>query len=384
MKCKELFTKIEELNEKYLGFWVDVCNIESPTDCKAGVDAVGEYFIAEAKRQGLAVEVLPVERAGNAVCITLNPEASAAPICLSGHIDTVHPVGSFGTPAVRIEGDRIYGPGVCDCKGGPVAALMAMEALAAVGYKERPVMLLLQTDEEKGSSPSKKATINYICDKAMGAAAFLNLEGHTAGTACVERKGIVTFTFKIRGIEAHSSKCYCEGANAIAEAAHKILELERLKDGDGITCNCAVISGGSVPNTVPGYCEFKANVRFSTYEQLEEARAYMQKVAERVHVEGCVSTVEGGDSFRQPMEYSERNVALLDKMNAIYAECGLPYLAPAKRTGGSDAADVTSRGIPCIDNLGTEGGKIHSPDEFCYLSSLAESAKRVASVIYCF
>ena len=31
-------------------------------------------------------------------------------------------------PAVKIEGDKIYGPGVTDCKGGVVAAVLAMDA----------------------------------------------------------------------------------------------------------------------------------------------------------------------------------------------------------------------------------------------------------------
>ena len=384
MKCKELFAKIDELNDKYVGMWEDVCNIESPTDYKMGVDAVGAYFIAEAKKHGWKIETLPVEVSGDVVCITMNPDADGDMICLSGHIDTVHPVGSFGSPAVRIEGDKIYGPGVCDCKGGVVAGMMAMEALDAVGFKSRPVRLLLQTDEEKGSNPSGKATINYICDKAEGSTAFLNLEGHTAGTACIQRKGIATFTFKITGEEAHSSLCFKEGASAIAEAAHKILELEKIKDGEGLTCSCGVISGGTVPNTVPGYCEFKANVRFATFEQLDEMRAYVKELAARVYVKGCVTEVDGGDNPRVPMVYSEKNLALLDKMNAIYAECGLPHLEPAKRCGGSDAADVTARGIPCIDNLGTEGGRIHSAGEFCYLHAVTDSAKRIASVIYCF
>lgn len=382
MKCSSLFDMIDGLNEKYLSVWEDVCNIESPTDCKSGVDAVGDYFSAEAAKHGWKVERLAQEVSGDVVVITLNPEAKGKPICLSAHIDTVHPVGSFGTPAVHFEGDKIYGPGVCDCKGGAVAALMAMEALDKAGYKNRPVLLLLQSDEEKGSNPSKKATINYICDRAEGAAAFLNLEGFTAGEACIQRKGIATFTFRITGIEAHSALCYKEGASAIAEAAHKILELEKIKDGKGLTCNCGVISGGTVPNTVPGYCEFKANVRFSTFEELEEIREYVKKLADRVFIEGCVTEVTGGTNPRVPMVYSERNVRLLEKMNAIYAECGLPILKAAKRPGGSDAADVTMRGIPCIDNLGAEGSNIHSPNESAYLRSLAEAAKRVASVIY--
>ena len=145
-----------------------------------------------------------------------------------------------------------------------------------------------------------------------------------------------------------------------------------------------MIKGGTVTNTVPGYCEFTANVRFSTFEELEEMREFVKELAARVYVEGCVTEVTGGRNPRIPMVYAERNAKLLERMNEIYAECGLPYLAPAKRNGGSDAADVTARGIPCIDSLGTEGGKIHSPDEFCYLHAVTDSAKRLASVIYCF
>lgn len=384
MKCKELLAKIDELNERYLGIFEDVCNIESPTDSKEGVDAVGRYFIREAERLGLEIEVLKQSVSGDVVCITLNPTAEKEPICLSGHIDTVHPIGSFGTPAVRFDEEKIYGPGVCDCKGGVVAALMCMEALCKVGYKKRPVRLLLQTDEEKGSNPSGKATINYICDKAEGSAAFLNLEGFTDGEACLVRKGIATFTFTVHGKEAHSSACHKLGANAILEAAHKIIELEKVKDGDGLTCCCSIINGGTVPNTVPGLCEFKANVRFATFEQLDEMRAFVKEVAERVYVEGCTTEVTGGVNVRVPMIPCERNTSLFNKMNKIYSKCGLPQLRAGKRTGGSDAADVTARGIPCVDNLGTEGGKIHSPSEFAYIRSLAESAKRLASVIYCF
>jgi len=82
------------------------------------------------------------------------------------------------------------------------------------------------------------------------------------------------------------------------------------------------------------------------------------------------------------MEDCARNRALLEDMNRIFEQTGLPVLKAAKRKGGSDAADITAFGIPCIDSLGVEGGKIHSPNEFAYLKSLGESAKRLAAVAY--
>ena len=373
---QKLFEVIDHLYETYLDVWEDVCNIESPTVYKAGVDAVGQYFIRMAEERGWQVDIGRQEVAGDTVCITLNADVDAQPLALSGHMDTVHPIGLFGAPAVRRENGRIYGPGVDDCKGGIVAAFLTMDALERCGYRARPVQLLLQSDEEHNLS--SKTTIRWICDKAKDAVAFINLEGHTSGSVCITRKGIATFTFEVTGVEAHSSMCAVQGANAIAEAAHKILELEKWKDSDGVTCNCGVITGGSVPNTVPGKCVFKANVRYATQEQLDWVCKEMQRIADTVHVPGCRTTATLTGS-RVAMEYKERNVELVRRMNAAFARAGLKQLKPIRRNGGSDAADVTVYGIPCVDSLGVSGGRIHSPEEYAEMASLKEAAYRLAA-----
>ena len=382
MNCKELFCTIDALNDEYMHVWEDVCNIESPTVYKAGVDAVGKYFADMAEKHGWRVEYFEQPVSGNVVCITMNPDAKAAPVCLSGHMDTVHDIGLFGEPPVMFDGDKIRGPGVADCKGGIVAGFMAMDALERCGFTSRPVMLLLQSDEENGSSTSNKETIGYICERAKDAVAFLNMEIYSQGKACTERKGILTYKFTVHGKEAHSSNCAKEGANAIAEAAYKIIELEKLKDPDGITCSCGVISGGSVPNTVAGHCEFKVNIRVATREQLEWVCGYMQKIAETTHIPGCTCTLEQ-ISYRVAMEKNAKNMLLLDTVNGIFVQNGLPQLIPSKRKGGSDAADVSSYGIPCLDGFGVEGKNIHSKDEYALVGSLLEAAKRTAAVIYC-
>ncbi|MBQ6823276.1 MAG: M20/M25/M40 family metallo-hydrolase [Clostridia bacterium] len=381
---QKLFDEIKSLQPTYRKIWSDVCNIESPTEYKKGVDACGLYLAETAKARGWQVEVEPMEGAGDVVCITMNPDAQGAPISLSGHIDTVHPVGSFGTPAVRMDEEKIYGPGVVDCKGGVVAGLLAMEALQRVGYTARPVRMLLQTDEEVSSRFSKKATIRYICEKAKDSVAFLNLEGNTLGKACIARKGISPYRFLISGQEAHASKCFESGANAIAEAAHIILRLEQLKDEKGITCNCGVIQGGTVTNTVPKYCELRVDFRYADRAQLEEIERLVEEIERDPHIPGCRCKAER-ISLRLPMERVERNEKLLEKINAIFAANGLPVLdGSGIRTGGSDAADVTDFGIPCVDSIGTNGEGIHSPHEFAWLSSLEDAAKRIAAIIYDF
>ena len=375
-----LLNEIDKLYERFLEVWADVCNIESPSNFKKGVDACGKYFVDFAKAKGWDVEVYPQPVSGDPICITMNPKAKGVPVVVSGHLDTVFPVGMFGTPAVHFDDKNIYGPGVVDCKGGVVGALYAMEALSNCGFSDRPVMLLLQTDEEGSSKGSDKATIKWICEKAKGCRAFLNLEGGDEGFICVERKGIITFRFKVKGIAAHSSRCAISGANAIIEAAHKMIELEKHKDDNGLTCSCNMISGGNAVNTVAEYCEFVCNVRFASAEQLAEIKKEAMELAHKVFIEGCKTELEI-DSFRVAMERVDRNLKLVDDLNDAFEKFGLSRLQPAKRTGGSDAADATVAGLTAIDSIGTKGGKIHSVEEFGIKESLRECAKRLVAAI---
>jgi len=379
MLCEKIFEEIDALNEQYLNVLEDVCNLESPTADKARVDAVGAYFVRMARERGLTVEYCRQERAGDAITITLNPSAAEAPIVLSGHLDTVHEVGAFGSPAVHRDDARMYGPGVMDCKGGTVAALLAMDALSRVGFSARPVLLILQTDEETGSRTSNKDTIRYLCEKAKGAVAFLNLEGHVKNTAVTVRKGILQYRVTVFGKALHSARCF-DGASAIAEAASKILRLEEWKDRNGLTCNCGVIRGGSVANSVAERCEFIADFRYANEEQLHVARDLMERVASETRIPGCHTTYEE-INFRPAMPSCQKNTDLLDRMNEIYQKNGLPILTSRTCLSGSDAAYITQAGIPCVDCLGTEGSNIHSVDEYIELASLAQSAKRIAAVV---
>ena len=382
MAFEKLFAELEALEAEYLDMLEEVCNIESPTLHKEGVDAAAACFIRRAEAKGWRVEVHPEPVSGSPVCITLNPDAPGAPIAFSGHLDTVHPIGLFGTPAVHRDETRMYGPGVVDCKGGAVAGMMALDALERAGFTARPVMLLLQTDEEKGSAPSELSTINWICGKAKGAAAFLNGEGHGKNKSVLQCKGIIRFRLNVHGVSVHSSLCDT-GASAIAEAAHKILELEQMKDRESLTCNCGLIEGGSAPNSVAAECSFVADIRYKTEEQREEAIRAVQMAADTVHIEGTSCDVEYV-SGRPPMVYAERNAALLAHMNEIYAACGMPTLIEGSGSGGTDAAYITRAGIPCVESMGTEGGRIHSAEEYMELASLVRSAKRMAAVAWGF
>ena len=80
MICAEVFKKIDELNDTYLNVWEQACTIESPTNYKAGVDAVGGFFAKMAEARGWKVEYSRQKISGDVVCITMNPQLDAAPI----------------------------------------------------------------------------------------------------------------------------------------------------------------------------------------------------------------------------------------------------------------------------------------------------------------
>ena len=305
-KCAKLFERIEQLEKEYIDFWIDICNIESPTEYKEGVDRVGSYISEKARQRGWQVEVQPQPISGDCICITMNADSPEQSICFSGHMDTVHPIGFFGDTPVHCDEEKIYGPGVIDCKGGIVSAFMAMAALEDCGFKSRPVKLLLQSDEENGSRNSNKTTVEFMCEKAENCIAFLNGEGHSDNKLVITRKGIRKYEFEITGKSMHSGKCY-EGASAICEAAHKIIELEKLKNKDGLTCNCGLINGGTAENTVPEKCTFTADIRFKDAKEMQQADELAKKIADTSYIEGttCKLTLK---SYRQPMELTDKNI----------------------------------------------------------------------------
>ena len=258
---------------------------------------------------------------------------------------------------------------------------MAMDALEKCGFVNRPVKLILQSDEENGSRNSDKTTVEYMYEKAKGCIAFLNTEPYTKGGLVITRKGISKYRFEISGKSAHS--CVCNtGASAICEAAHKIIQLEKYKDTGSVTCNCGIINGGVAENTVPEKCVFTADFRFNTEEQRKETDRIVNEIANTSFVEGTSCRVTLA-SFKCAMAETPENMQLFKTIKKIYNENGLKDVDLIHSLGASDTADLTQMGITCLDGFGTEGGNIHALGEYAYIESLTDSAKRLASVAYC-
>ena len=377
---QKAFEKIDELSDKYLNVLIDVCNIESKTEDKEAVDKVGDYFALIAKDLGYAIKKKEFAKAGNMYSFTYNPNGKKKPISLSSHMDTVHKKGSFGYPPVRIEGDYIYGPGVNDSKGNLAMELLVMEALKECGFDERPVKLILQSDEEVHSSLSNHKTLEFMVEEAKGSVAFLNAE-NIAEDRClvIGRKGIASYKITITGKKIHAASCVL-GASAIKEAAHKIIEFEKGNDTESITFNCGSIVAPGETNIVSDYCELYIEYRFKNMREKKLADEKFKRIVETSFVEGTKSTYEEISS-RLPLEVDEKNKKLVEMINDVCKKVGIKPFGMKESAAGADSAYPSLAGIPTVDSIGLEGSGAHTLNEKARISSMAEMAKMTAAVI---
>jgi glutamate carboxypeptidase len=140
--------------------WIE---IESPSDDIAAMTRMANKVQADYEAIGVRVErIAGGADAGDHLLVTDDrhcpPEMKEGPgILVLSHIDTVHPIGTLAGPlSFRVEGDRAYGPGAEDMKGGTYLALVALRQLAREGRKTHlPIRHLLVSDEETGSASSK-------------------------------------------------------------------------------------------------------------------------------------------------------------------------------------------------------------------------------------
>lgn len=378
-RMDRVFARIEALTPEYEELWERICSFETPSDDKAALDEQTKFLAAYAKASGFHVTEYPFPRAGN--CLTAETKGGEAPrIALLAHLDTVHPVGSFGDPPVRREGDTLLGPGVIDCKGGACVALMAARALMEAEEAAPPIRIILTTDEEVSARYSGPEGVAFIRDQARGVVAAFNCETGLAGYLTVGRKGIVRLEIDVEGKAGHAGNDYFLGVSAIKEAAHKILAIEALSSPEGATFNCGVIAGGTKANVIPGRCRFEVDIRGKTLAVLEEALKQVEEVAAHSFLPGTAAAVRTL-SRRPPMEHTPETDRLFEKVCAVSRRYGLEEVRPKEKGGGSDSAYLVEIGIPTLCSFGPTGTGEHTVAERALIPSLQGRAKLLAASI---
>jgi acetylornithine deacetylase len=119
----------------------------------AGETRIADHLGTRLERSGFVTTV--VTAGGRPSLVAVPPGAAdVRTVVLNGHLDTVGVAGMTQPFTARIEGDRLYGRGAADMKGGLAAIVVASERLVQQGAPVRPVLALV-ADEEDGSVGSE-------------------------------------------------------------------------------------------------------------------------------------------------------------------------------------------------------------------------------------
>ena len=343
-------------------------NIESPTEDLAGVKNVGMLFGKEFESLGMTfrwIEMPPeMKRAGHLVAETKGTKGKR--LLLLGHLDTVLRGEMF-----RRDGDKVFGTGIGDMKGGIVVLLQALKSLQAAGaLKDTRIIVMLTGDEEDSCEPVSMCRGDMVT-AAKRSDLALSFEGSVRNTATVGRRGASSWTLEIEAKTGHSSQIFREsmGNGAIFEASRILNEFrESLGNEKYLTFNPSLIVGGTTAeeknasgsatgktNVVPAKVVVNGDLRFISEEQKESARSRMREIVAK-SLSGTKAKITFQDGL-PAMTPNDGNYALLKQLDQVSQELGfgkVEALDPGDR-GAGDIAFVSNL-IPSLDGIGIGGG----------------------------
>jgi glutamate carboxypeptidase len=293
-------------------------------------------------------------------------------IMLLSHMDTVFPRGTLEKKPFRIEGNKAYGPGVADNKGGVAVVLHTLSILKAMSFRDYGLITVVVNGDEEISSPGGRSVISRLgaehdvvlsCEPTKSPNDVL-----TTATS-----GIGAATLVVRGKASHAGSAPEKGRNALVELSHQIMQSRDLSDpARGVKFNWTIGNVGKNPrNVIPDFAKAEADVRVqkvADYDGIE--RAFRERVTKKLIEETQVEP--SFERRRPPLEPSDGARKVVAKAQAIYGELGLKLGHDDAGTGGgTDAAFAAASGKPAVvERFGLAGSDTHSEGEFVDLDSI--------------
>ena len=347
-----------------------IIEINSWTKNKEGVDKNGEIFAYWIQALGFKLSRYPREEIGDHLHL-ISSHKEGKKLLLLGHLDTVFPPNTFEN--FTEDDEWIYGPGVCDMKGGNYVALQALRSAYEKFGDIHNIDFLLVSDEETGSDDSKHLSAKLAKDYdycMVFEAAGLHDE------VVVGRKGVGTFFIDIEGLAAHAGNHYSDGADANLEAAHKLTQLVALTDLEKqTTVNVGKLSGGIGANTISPKAHLTFELRYTNIKERDRVVNAIDEIVSSSHVEGTVATLSGGIQ-RDVMQPSPEQQTFIDHINTL---CNVTLLTE-KRGGVSDANIISSQGVATLDGWGPYGDGDHTIHERASKKSFEERIDLVTEI----
>lgn len=299
-------------------------------------------------------------------------------VLLIGHTDTVFEPGTAAARPFRVEGERAFGPGVSDMKGGLLAGFVAVGALRATGFEAFGRITYVCNPDEEIGSPFSGPVIRRLAPAHD--VAFVLECARANGDVVSARKGITDVRATFRGRAAHAGVEPEKGRHAVLAAAHATVALQALNGRwPGVTVNVGVVRGGTRPNVVPDLATIEVDLRAATASTQQAAEREIERILATPAVEG----VEVDVRFRgthPPMERGDASARLVELCRSIAGELGFA-VDDAATGGASDGNTTSAAGTPTLDGLGPIGGGAHGVDEWLDLGSVVPRVTLLAGLI---
>jgi len=392
---RRIIAAVDARREAAIDLLAETVNIPSATENLAGVRRVGAVYARELEALGFESRWidLPAEMARAGHLVAEHRGRRGKRLLLIGHLDTVLEKEPF-----RRDGDRAYGSGASDMKGGNLVIVEALRALHSTGaLRDRRVTVVLTGDEEDTGTP-QSVTREALRAAARDSDAALAFEGASPGVAVVGRRGVGTWRLHVTGEQAHSSGIFRpeRGDGAIYEAARILARLHDELREPYLTINPSVIVGGTdvgydtasksgtalgKTNVIPREVRVEGDIRYLSAEQFESARERMAAIV-GAHLPRTGATIEVVAEY-PAMAPTDANRELLTALDGVSRDLGDDAIV-AQDPGERGAGDISfvAEGLACLDGLGASGDNEHAPGEYVDLSTLPMLTRRAALLLY--
>ncbi len=350
--------------------------IESPSFDAAAVNRMMDTAQEKVSALGADIERIPgTDGYGDVLRAHFN-WGEGPGILVLGHLDTVHLVGTLAESlSVNRNGDRLYGPGVLDMKGGMYLAVYAVEKIIeSSGALGLPVTFLFIPDEEIGS-PSTRTLIET---EAKTHRYVLVPEPGKPDKFVTGRHAFLRYKLHTYGRPAHAGVAKGVGRSAISVMAKLIDNVEDFSDVEReTTYRVGVINGGNFVNVIPTECHADVLCVAPTPEAFAEVQ---RKMSSLTSPDPDVRLVVESGPIRPLFAMHQATEELYDVARRVARDVGLD-LGHGQFGGGSDGNFTGALGIPTLDGLGVCGDGVHTKQEHLLISSLVPRARLFAGLL---
>jgi glutamate carboxypeptidase len=305
--------------------------IESPWADKKATNRIMDYLAIEVEARGASVRRIPQSHHADVLVAYFHGSAEGRPLLVMTHLDTVWPLGTVASRPWRIDGDRVYGPGVYDMKAGTAMMFAALDLIAAGDLRGRSLVWWMNGDEEPGTVESRP----YLEELAQDVEVALCL-------------------------------------------AKQIVWLQTLADVDlGTTINVGTLRGGIDRVVVAPSAHAEIDLRVAT---MAEAERVVPLILGARPIDRRANVRVSGRLNKPPMERTVANQAAFERAKVLGALVGVSVTEGATG-GGSDGNFTSALGVATIDGLGCPGGGAHSDSEHILMSRLGERTALLSALL---